>query len=101
MRAEWQQAGLLDYGEAEAIGLARQLKADWLLTDDAAARLIAKEMEIEAHGSLGVVLWVAVEGHRNRIECEAALDALAGTSLWLSPRVLREARTALGEIFGA
>jgi len=40
-----------------------------------------------------------VEGHRNRIECEAALDALAGTSLWLSPRVLQEARTALGEIF--
>jgi predicted nucleic acid-binding protein len=37
----WQQAGLLDIGEAAAIALARQINADWLLTDDAAARLLA------------------------------------------------------------
>jgi hypothetical protein len=31
----WQHAGLLDAGEAEAVALARQAGADWLLTDDA------------------------------------------------------------------
>ena len=44
----WQQTGLLDAGEAEAIALARQIKADWLLTDDAAARLFATEVGLEA-----------------------------------------------------
>ena len=40
----WQQAGLLQIGEAEAIALARQLEVDWLLTDDAAARLVAQKL---------------------------------------------------------
>src|SRR5205823_2995319 len=39
--AAWHLAGLLDTGEAEAISLAVQIHADWLLTDDAAARLFA------------------------------------------------------------
>ena len=37
----WQQVGLLDAGEAEAVALARQLNAHWFLTDDAAARVLA------------------------------------------------------------
>lgn len=55
----WVQAGLLDRGEAEAIGLTRQLSASWFLTDDASARLVAQSL------------------------------------LWLSERVLAEAREAL------
>ena len=47
----WLQAGLLDLGEAEALSLALQIKADWLLTDDAAARLIAEQQGLEVHGS--------------------------------------------------
>jgi predicted nucleic acid-binding protein len=35
--ARWERAGLLDAGEAEALALARQTHAEWLLTDDAAA----------------------------------------------------------------
>lgn len=41
----WCQAGLLDSGEAEAIALARQIKAAWFLTDDAAARLFAQSLK--------------------------------------------------------
>jgi predicted nucleic acid-binding protein len=55
--AAWQQAGLLDHGEAEAVALARQMSAQWFLTDDAAARLFAQSLGVEVHGSLGVVLW--------------------------------------------
>ena len=95
----WQQAGLLDTGEAEAIALARQIKADWLLTDDAAARLFATELGLEVHGSLGVVLWAAALGHIDRAQAEQALTRLAASSLWISGRVLDEARSALDEIF--
>lgn len=38
---DWQQSGLLAAGEAEAIALALQLSAMWLLTDDTAARVFA------------------------------------------------------------
>ena len=50
----WQHVGLLDAGEAEAIALARQLNADWFLTDDAAARVLATSLGLEVHGSLGI-----------------------------------------------
>lgn len=95
----WQQAGLLDPGEAEAIALARQINAHWLLTDDAAARLFAQALGLEVHGSLGVVLWAAAVGHLNRADAEATLDRLAQSSLWISAKVLAEAKTALNQLF--
>jgi predicted nucleic acid-binding protein len=91
--------GLLDPGEGEAIALARELKADWFLTDDAAARLFAQTLGIEVHGSLGVVLWAAATRHLDQARAEAALDRLFGTSLWISERVMDEARSALRQIF--
>jgi predicted nucleic acid-binding protein len=99
--AAWQKAGLLDVGEAEAIQLMRQLRAHWLLTDDAAARLVAESMHIGVHGSLGVVLWAAAVGHLTRTAAEAALYGLAKSSLWLSPSVLEEAKAALDKIFSS
>ena len=95
----WQQAGLIDAGEAEAIALARQLQADWLLTDDAAARLLAQTLGLEVHGSLGVVLWAATTGHLGQEEAEETLEDLAQSSLWLSPRVLKQARMALNQLY--
>jgi hypothetical protein len=97
--AAWQQSGLLDPGEAEAIALARQLKADWLLTDDAAARLFAAGLGLEVHGSLGIVLWAAAVGHLDRAQADQTLARLAASSLWISNRILAEARSALDEIF--
>ena len=72
----WQQVGMLDPGEAEAIALARYLKPDWLLTDDAAARLLGQSLGLEVHGSLGIVLWAAATGHLKRSEADAILDRL-------------------------
>jgi predicted nucleic acid-binding protein len=97
--AAWQQSGLLDPGEAEAIALARQIKADWLLTDDAAARLFAAGLGLEVHGSLGVVLWAAATGHLDRAQADQTLAKLAASSLWISGRILAEAKSALDEIF--
>ena len=97
--AAWRQADLLHPGEAAAIALARQISAQWLLTDDAAARLFAQALGLEAHGSLGVVLWAAATGHLDRADAEATLNRLATSSLWISSRVLTEARAALDQLF--
>lgn len=94
----WLAASLLDGGEAAAIALASQLGADWFLTDDAAARLLAQQTGLEVHGSLGIVLWAAASGNRSVEECGVALERLARSSLWVSPHVLREARMALAEM---
>lgn len=95
----WQQGGLLEAGEAEAIALTRQIHADWFLTDDTTARLFAQSLGIEVHGSLGIVLWAAAVGHLARSNAEAALNRLAQSSLWVSARILAEARAALDRLF--
>jgi predicted nucleic acid-binding protein len=95
----WIRAGLLDPGEAQALALALQVKADWFLTDDAAARLVAQQQGLEVHGSVGVILWGAATGHFLRTETERSLEALSRSSLWISSRILEEARTALRQIF--
>lgn len=97
---DWRKAGLVDRGEAQAIALARQIGADVFLTDDAAARLLAKTLGLQARGSLGAVLWLV--GQRRIPQSEAAqwLEKLARTSLWLSPRVLAEAHAALKKLSG-
>lgn len=95
----WQQSGLLHAGEAAAIALVRQLTADWLLTDDAAARLFGQTLGLEVHGSLGIVLWAARAGYLDRAQAGAILEGLLDSSLWLSASVFAEARQALDRLF--
>jgi predicted nucleic acid-binding protein len=54
---KWLRANQIDGREAEAIGLALQEHADWLLTDDAQARQFAESAGLEVHGSIGILLW--------------------------------------------
>ena len=91
----WAKTGDLHVGEADAFVLARMQKADWLLTDDSAARLFASLLGLEVHGSLGVVLWNAAKGNLSRREAEQALSKLEQSSLWLSTKIFEEARKAL------
>jgi predicted nucleic acid-binding protein len=46
----------VDLGEAEAITLARELRADWLLMDERKGRKLASQEGIPVIGLLGVVL---------------------------------------------
>ncbi len=96
--SSWLTGGLLDRGEAEALALAQQEAARWFLTDDTAARLLAKELGVETHGSLGILLWATAEGRLKRAEAEAGLERLNQSSLWISKRVLAEARLALRDL---
>ena len=92
-------SGLLDFGEAEAIILAKRLKPEWFLTDDTETRILANSLGMEVHGSLGIVLWSAAIGQINYIESKEALDSLSKTSLWISRDILSEALKALKTIF--
>jgi hypothetical protein len=92
----WVQAGHIDPGEAEAIGLALQINADWLLTDDAKARQFAETLDLEVHGSIGLLIWNAAVGNiSERTQALSLLDHLAISSLWVSERVLQEAQKAI------
>ena len=46
----------LDGGEAEAIALALELKAEWVLLDKRDGRRVAKSLGLQATGGLGVLL---------------------------------------------
>ena len=46
----------LDHGESEAIALALELKADWLLLDEREARLVAQRCGLPFTGAVGVLL---------------------------------------------
>lgn len=97
--SEWRRAGLLHGGEAEALALADAIKPDWFLTDDAAARLMADSLGIEAHGSIGVVLWATANKLVQKAEAEAHLAGLENSSLWMSPKVRAMARATLTKLF--
>ncbi|HZF01689.1 MAG TPA: hypothetical protein VE344_07320 [Methylomirabilota bacterium] len=95
---EWQRAGFLHGGESEALALALEIKPDWFLTDDAAARLMAESLKIEAHGSIGVLLWAAANKLVKMPEAKLLWFGLEKSSLWMSPKVRLEARAALEKI---
>ena len=95
----WEASGMLHAGEAESLALALQLNCDWYLTDDTAARVFASSLGIEVHGTIGVVLWAASNGATSRSETESLLDRLANeSSLWISPRVITEAKSGLDQL---
>ncbi len=94
----WAKIGDLHRGEAETFVLTRIKKADWLLTDDSAARLFASLLGIEVHGSLGVVLWNVAHGKLSQSEAIQALNNLEKSSLWLSTKIFDEARKAIIEM---
>jgi predicted nucleic acid-binding protein len=94
----WGKVGDLHTGEAEAFVLAKSKKADWLLTDDSAARLFASLFGMEVHGSLGIVLWNVAHGYISQREAERVLNNLKQSSLWLSAKVFQEALKAIKEM---
>lgn len=91
-------AGVLDRGEADALALARESGIDYLITDDAAARLLGGSLGLTVRGSLGLVLEAARLGVLSRSEASTKLAALRDSSLWVSERVYAEAQRLLNEM---
>jgi predicted nucleic acid-binding protein len=67
-------AGQLDRGEAEAIVLTEESKADWLLMDERDGRLQARRMGLQVTGVLGVLIKAKLGGRLERVRPE--LDRL-------------------------
>jgi predicted nucleic acid-binding protein len=78
----------LDAGEAEAIILAEQLKADSLLLDEMEARREALRRGLPVAGTIGVLEKAA---ERNLIDLSEAFTRLARTSFHIAPEVLQQA----------
>jgi len=53
----------LDPGESEAIALALQKRADWLLLDEREGRRLARSLGLNVTGVLGILLKAHLDGH--------------------------------------
>ena len=86
----------IDAGEAEAIILYRQMNADLLLIDERAGRLVAKEMGIEAIGTLGILRQAKLNGLLP--ELKPAIEQLRGRLKFrLSDSLIEQVLKSVGE----
>lgn len=78
----------LHKGEVEAIALARELGADWVLIDERKASREAEKLGLRIAGTLGIL---EEAGARNLLDYEKGRDRLVNeTSFYVTDDVLRE-----------
>ncbi len=75
----------LDIGEAEAIVLAQEKQADWLLVDENKARTIAQRLGLQMIGTVGLLLLAKQQGKIPAVR--PLLDALRSHQFRLSQKV--------------
>ncbi|MBS3953024.1 MAG: DNA-binding protein [Methylomicrobium sp.] len=81
----------LHAGEQEALHLCIEFGDCLLLTDDTAARLAAKSLNIAAHGTLGLLIRAIRRQSLTKAEVLALLNAIPKqTTLHVRPALLRE-----------
>jgi len=81
----------LDIGEFHALRIAEERQADILLTDDAAARLAARQLAIPVHGTIGILLRAVRRRQRTRDEVLATLRSVpTDSTLHLKRSLLEE-----------
>jgi hypothetical protein len=75
----------LDIGEVEAITLAIQKKADYLLIDEKEGRKIAVEKELKIIGTLGIL----IEAKRQKLieSVKTKMDDLMNIGFWINPKL--------------
>lgn len=79
---------LLDYGEAEVIVLAQEIKADLLILDNKEPRIFAKHLGFSLIGTIGVLILAYEKGFlKNPIE---KIFELREKGFYISDRLLRE-----------
>lgn len=82
---------LLDGGEVAALSLMQENPHAILLTDDAAARLVAQRLDYQVHGTIGIVLRSLRRGLRTKRQVLYLLRAIPKrTTLFIRKRLLAE-----------
>ena len=76
----------LDLGETEAIALAEELHADWLLIDETAGRNEAAKRGLQTIGTLGILR----EGHQaGLLDLRTAIDSLTSAGFRVSQSLIQ------------
>ncbi|MCL4475627.1 MAG: DUF3368 domain-containing protein [Nitrospirae bacterium] len=86
----------LDAGEAEAIVLAREIKADILLIDERIGYDIAKNQNIFATGTLAVLLMAKQKGIIQKVK--PLLDEMIQKGRWYSDKTRESFLKRIGEL---
>jgi predicted nucleic acid-binding protein len=82
-------------GEWEALALALELKADWIILDDLPARRAAEATGLNVIGTLGTLVRAKRSGLLESVRPE--LDALVRTAFFLNPQLYDKLLRAAGE----
>lgn len=85
----------LDPGEVEALILAEEMSADWVLLDESKARRIAKTLELSHIGTVGLLLLAKRRGYIT--EVRPLLDSLRTKRFHLSNNVYQSVLHQAGE----
>ena len=91
-------AGGLHRGEAEAIAVAVERRADRLLIDERQGRLTAEALGVPVVGSVGVLIAAKVRGDIAAIA--PLLLALRSSGLWVSDALVSAVLASVGEGLG-
>jgi predicted nucleic acid-binding protein len=88
--------GNLHQGELEAMVLAQELKADYVLLDDLLARRKAQRMEINVMGTIGILLFAQKKGLISSQDVHISLEQLVYKhGLYISPALLKKIESTL------
>ena len=86
----------LDGGEAEAIALAVERKADLLIVDEQAARKAAQQRGLRIIGLLGILLEAKRDGLIDSVQ-EVINELVLKAGFWVNPALKREVLNEAGE----
>ncbi|MBB4080800.1 hypothetical protein GGR28_003435 [Lewinella aquimaris] len=85
----------LDLGESEAIALAVELQAEYLIIDEYKGRAIAERKGVKIVGLLGVLIASKVNGHIEAIK--PLVEKIQSNGFRLNSSLIDKVLTALGE----
>ena len=78
----------LDRGELDALLLARELVADWVIMDERLGRRVANALQVPVKGTIGILLAAAQAGLLTKAEALTDAQQLADQGIRISVHVL-------------